>query len=152
MAELAAADARVAGLTGVVAETPDPLISAAIAAMGPAIDGLFRDNPGVFVHGAMAWDVPYVGWRSEYGATVYGRGAMVAQEGRYFFSKQVSDSPATVCVSDTTKLMTQEASTSRFYGNGRIAADAGSESNGGSTPSHENPRLVSPPCCCYCSV
>lgn len=58
--QLAAAEVRVADLsTSVVASTPDALINAAVASMGPAIDGLFRANPGIFVHGAMAWDVPY---------------------------------------------------------------------------------------------
>lgn len=52
-AQLAAADARVAALTRVSVSTPLPLINAAASAMGPAIDGLFRDNPGIFVHGAM---------------------------------------------------------------------------------------------------
>ena len=87
--------------------------------------GLFRANLGIFVHGAMAWDVPYVGWRSEYGGTVYGRGDLVAGEGRYFFSQQTLVSQSETCVSDPTKLLTQEAPTSRFYGRGHIAPYSG---------------------------
>ena len=57
-------------------------------ALGLAVDGLFRDAPGAFVHGAMAWDVLFVGWRSQYGATVLGKPELVASQGNYFFGKQ----------------------------------------------------------------
>jgi hypothetical protein len=56
LADLEAAKARVAALTMVSAVTPDALVSAAVAAMGPAIDGLYRADPGIFVHGAMVRD------------------------------------------------------------------------------------------------
>jgi hypothetical protein len=125
LATLAAAQARVARLTATSAVTPDPLINAAVAAMGPAVDGLWRNNPGAFVHGAMAWDVLYVGWRSEYGATVLGWSDKVAQEGTLFFNAQNRDSTPTQCESDPTKLLTQEAPTSRFYGRGHIGLAQG---------------------------
>lgn len=72
-----------------------------------------------------AWDVPYVGWRSEYGGTVYGRPELVAQEGRFFFNQQTLVSQSPTCQSDPTKLLTQEAPTSRFYGRGHIAPFSG---------------------------
>jgi len=123
---LAAAQQRVAALRGsAVARAPDPLVGAAAAALGTAVDGLWRSNPGIFVHGAMAWDVPYVGWRSEYGATVLGRGNLTAAEGRLLFGKQVQGSSNTKCITDATKRLTQEAQESRFYGNGRIEAFQG---------------------------
>ena len=50
--------------------------------MGMAVDGLYRDSPGGFAHGAMAWDMVLVGWRSEYGATALGWEELVASEGR----------------------------------------------------------------------
>ena len=124
-AQLAAAEQLVASLATVIAQTPFPLIDAAVAAMGPAIDGLFRDNPGIFVHGAMAWDVPYVGWRSEYGGTVYGRSDLVADEGLFFFDRQTNVSVLETCDSDPTKLLTQESPNSRFYGRGHIAPFSG---------------------------
>lgn len=49
----------------------------------------------------------------------------MANEGRYFFSHQVTEGGGAVCVSDPGKLLTQEAKSSRFYGKGRIDADAG---------------------------
>lgn len=62
-----------------------------------------------------------VGWRSEYGGTVWGWTEEVAAEGVYFFEHQVQDTGArTVCRSDPSRLMTQEAPDSRFYGKGRV--------------------------------
>lgn len=66
-----------------------------------------------------------VGWRSEYGGTVYGRSSLVAGEGAYFFGQQTQVSQSPTCESDPTKLMTQEAPTSRFYGRGHIEPYAG---------------------------
>jgi hypothetical protein len=120
-ATLAAAQQRAAGLAGAaVAHAPSALVGAALGALGAAVDGLWRADPGMFVHGAMAWDLPYVGWRSEYGATVLGWGALTAAEGRLLFSKQVRGSSNSACVTDAKMRHTQEATTSRFYGNGRI--------------------------------
>ena len=100
--------------------TPDALVDAALPALSLAVDGLFRENPGAFVHGAMAWDSLYLGWRSEYGATVFGAPELVATEGRFFFAKQVLDSPNAVCHSNPDHRFTDEAPDSRFHGKGRI--------------------------------
>ena len=89
LAQLAAAASRLEALTRTRATTPDPLVNAAVQALGLAVDGLYRDAPGAFVHGAMAWDVLFVGWRSQYGATVLGKPELVASQGNYFFGKQV---------------------------------------------------------------
>jgi len=50
-------------------ESSDLHLNAAASIAAAAVDGLYRTAPSVFVHGAMAWDVPLVGWRSEYGGT-----------------------------------------------------------------------------------
>ena len=125
-AALIAATARVTKLTRSTSITPDSLIDAALRAAGPAVDGLFRDSWGCFVHGAMAWDVLYVGWRSEYGATCLGWRDLVESEGRFFLSHQdnSSDSKAS-CLSDAAHLLTVEAPSSRFYGRGKITEAAG---------------------------
>lgn len=126
LVQLSNAQERVSTLTSTTVITvPDPLVQAAFRSMSTAVDGLFRDNPGVFVHGAMAWDVPYVGWRSEYGGTVFGRNDLVASEGTYFFGQQVQESNNTVCLSDPNKWYTSESPSSRFYGSGHIPTDAG---------------------------
>jgi hypothetical protein len=124
--QLASANQRVAALTSMSAVTPDPIVNGALKAMGAAVDGLFRDSPSMFVHGAMAWDVPYVGWRSECGATVFGRSSLVAAEGVYLFATQDTTSPRDApCVTDPSHKMTVEAQNSRFYGRGRITAFQG---------------------------
>jgi hypothetical protein len=66
----------------VVSETPSVFLDAGMSAAAAAIDGLFRDSPPVYLHGAMAWDVALVGWRSQYGATCWGWTENVAAEGR----------------------------------------------------------------------
>ena len=69
--------------------TPDPHINAGIPMAAAAVDGLWRESVQTFVHGAMAWDVPLVGWRSEYGATVFGQPERVALEGARMVKSQV---------------------------------------------------------------
>ena len=124
LAALAAAQARASGLaTRAVSATPDPLVDAGLQSMSLAVDGLFRANPGAFVHGAMAWDSLYLGWRSEYGATVFGAPELVAQEGRYFIAQQILESPNAVCHSNPDHRFTDEAPDSRFHGKGRIDSD-----------------------------
>jgi hypothetical protein len=76
--------------TRVTAKTPDTFMDGALGPAVTAVDGLWRDATPVFVHGAMGWDVPLVGWRSEYGGTVLGDGDYVAREGAYMFGNQVS--------------------------------------------------------------
>jgi hypothetical protein len=116
LAQLAAGESRLARLTRTRVTTPDLLVNAAVQALGLAVDGLFRDVPGAFVHGAMAWDSLYLGWRSQYGATVLGQPELVAKQGNYFFAKQVVTSSNRVCNSSAALLMTQEdQSTSRWY-------------------------------------
>lgn len=69
----------------------------------------------------MAWDDLYLGWRSEYGATVLGRPDLVAREGSHFFSTQVTSAGEnTQCVSSSSLRHTQEDKNSRFYGIGHI--------------------------------
>jgi hypothetical protein len=68
----------------------------------------------------MAWDALYLGWRSEYGATVFGAPELVASEGRFFMGKQILESPNARCHSDPALRLTAEAPDSRFHGKGRI--------------------------------
>ena len=95
-----------------------------------AVDGLWRDGAQTFVHGAMAWDLPLVGWRSEYGGTIFGQVDRVAMEGARMLKSQVQpDDPNrngtdnikfTRCNADPARLLTEEAQESRFYGVGRV--------------------------------
>ena len=105
----------------VATSTPDAHLDVGVSVASAAIDGLFRQAPPVFLHGAMAWDVALVGWRSEYGGTLWGWEEEVAAEGRYWFAKQVQTTGANVhCKADPGRLLTVQAPDSRFYGKGRI--------------------------------
>lgn len=125
----AAAEARGAALgRRVQAETPDKHFNVGVSVAGAAVDGLYRGTPPVFLHGAMAWDVALVGWRSQYGGTVLGWEEEVAAEGRHFFNSQVQESSSNknaVCKADPQRLLTQEAPDSRFYGKGRVKGGDG---------------------------
>ena len=70
----------------------------------------------------MAWDVPLIGWRSEYGGTVWGHPERVAAEGVYWLSKQVKEDPPghnrSTCKADASKHLASRDPDSRFYGIG----------------------------------
>ncbi len=63
----------------VSAGTPDGALDVGAPFVAAAVAGLWRPGLSMFVHGAMAWDAPYVGWRSEYGGTLMGWPEEVAQ-------------------------------------------------------------------------
>jgi hypothetical protein len=50
----------------VVADTPDPFINAAAAALSVAADGVWDEPQGAFMHGAVAWRARLLGWRGPY--------------------------------------------------------------------------------------
>ena len=102
----AAAVARTSLLAArVVSSTPDAELDAGITSTAAALDGLYRDAPPVFLHGAMAWSVALVGWRSEYGATCWGWEQEVAAEGaRRDFCDEIA---IQVCTSSGDKRKTQ---------------------------------------------
>ena len=56
----------------VVADTPDPFINAAIAALTVAADGVWDEPAGTFMHGAVAWRSRLLGWRGAYSGDALG--------------------------------------------------------------------------------
>lgn len=50
----------------VTVDTPDPFINSAVSALCVAADGMWDDKAGAFMHGAVAWRVPLLGWRGVY--------------------------------------------------------------------------------------
>jgi hypothetical protein len=56
----------------VVADTPDPFINAAIAALTVAADGVWDEPAGTFMHGAVAWRSRLLGWRGPYSGDALG--------------------------------------------------------------------------------
>jgi hypothetical protein len=76
----------------------------------------------MFVHGAMQWNSPYVGWRTSFGGAMYGWHDRVLEQAKYLVNSQVKTSTKTRPQTDTVKLMTKESSNSRFYGVGYVSA------------------------------
>lgn len=50
--------------------TPDPYLNAAVPALCTAADGIW--DPPVYVHGGVAWHLPYLGWRGAYAGSEFG--------------------------------------------------------------------------------
>lgn len=57
----------------VLVETPDPFVNAAAAALCVAADGIWDEQQGTVMHGAVAWRSPYAGWRGPYANDAFGR-------------------------------------------------------------------------------
>ncbi len=55
---------RLAGQISI--DTPDPFINAAGSALGIAANAVWDDRVGAWLHGAVAWRVPLLGWRGDY--------------------------------------------------------------------------------------
>lgn len=87
------------------------------------MDGLWRDDPPVFLHGAMAWDVALVGWRSGFGGTALGWHERVAQ-GRYIHVRSsIQNAPSRkhgTCAADPKHRLCLAAQNSRLHGKGRV--------------------------------
>jgi hypothetical protein len=99
--------------------TPEAALDTAVAALGAALDATWY--PPVFVHGGMAWNEPFPGWRVLFGPTACGWHERVLAEARYYLSYQVQTSDRTRPLSDPARLHTVQAAESRFHGVGRIA-------------------------------
>lgn len=69
----AAAEQRQKQMAGqVVVETPDAFINAAAAALNVAADGVWDEQQGAFMHGAVAWRNRLLGWRGMYSGDALG--------------------------------------------------------------------------------
>lgn len=53
-------------------DTPDPFINAAAAALSTAADGVWDEEQGAFMHGAVAWRSKLLGWRGPYAGDALG--------------------------------------------------------------------------------
>jgi hypothetical protein len=62
-----AAERQRRALSGkVVADTPDPFVNAAVAALSVSGDSVWDESQGAFMHGAVAWRSKLLGWRGPY--------------------------------------------------------------------------------------
>ncbi len=79
-------------------ETPDPFINAASAALNVAADAIWDEGKGAYMHGAVGWRVPLLGWRASYAGDALGWPERTRRHIEGFTSKQitapVSEKPA----------------------------------------------------------
>lgn len=105
----------------IILKTPDEKLNAMASVSAAAIDGIWYDS--VYVHGGMLWNIPFPGWRTLFGGTVYGWHERVKREAHYYLSSQIKHSLSRYPKGDTGLLLTLQHKDSRFYGSGRINRD-----------------------------
>ncbi len=108
--------------TQVTANTPDPYFDCGVASVCAALDGVYY--PPVYVHGGMMFNIPFLGWRTLYGPTVFGRHESVLSAARYYLSFQNKKSDKIKAVADVDQRMTIQSKASRFYGKGHITQNS----------------------------
>ena len=102
-------------------QTPDSCLNALSVNVAAATDG--RWYPPRFVHGPMAWNVPYLGWRSTFGPIMLGWHDRVLTEAKYYIGYQVTKSNKKEAKADPELLLTAQDADSRFNGVGSIQKD-----------------------------
>jgi len=107
--------------TQVVSSSPDPMLDAQVAAACHAMNGTYL--PPVYVHGAMAWNLPFLGWRSVYGVTAFGWYDNVKAQGLHYFGKQEKGDRRNTALSDPNTDHTLQSPDSIYWGKGRIPTD-----------------------------
>ncbi len=75
----------------VVAETPDPFLNAAFAALCVAADAIWDEQQGVFMHGAVAWRSKLLGWRGPYAGDALGWHDRARRHFAYWAGQQVTN-------------------------------------------------------------
>jgi len=87
---------RVAIATKVTADTPDPYLNAAVAALCVAADGIWDESSGVFEHGAVAWRSRLLGWRGPYSGDELGWFDREVRHLTYWAGRQDTSNPPPV--------------------------------------------------------
>lgn len=75
----------------VVADTPDPFINAAVAALSVSGDSVWDESQGVFMHGAVAWRSKLLGWRGPYVGDALGWHDRARRHLAYWTGRQNTD-------------------------------------------------------------
>lgn len=121
-AAFAAAEARMQMLaTRVRCRTPDPYLDASVSCVTTVLDAIFYKPK--MVHGAMAWNMPYLGWRTFYGSTSLGWHDRMRVVADHYLPTQVLTGGGE-CVLDPERLLTLPiAKESRFWGAGHMSVD-----------------------------
>ena len=104
----------------VVVETPDAWLNAAVGASCNVMDAVFRN--GMFTHAGMRWGEPLLGWRTQFGGTVYGWHDRVLTEAKYCLGKQITESDKLQPQADEKDGLACQSPDSRLFGKGRVNA------------------------------
>ena len=87
----------------VVADTPDPFINAAVAALCIAADGVWDEPSGTVMHGAVAWRAKLLGWRGPYANDALGWHDRARRHFAYWSTRQNTNPvPAAILPADPT--------------------------------------------------
>jgi Domain of unknown function (DUF4450) len=105
----------------ITVKTPDEKLNTLASVSASVIDGVWYDS--VFVHGGMLWNMPFPGWRTIFGGTVYGWHDRVKKQARYYINSQNKSTIKKYPKADTAFLSTLQHKDSRFYGAGHIDKD-----------------------------
>ncbi len=105
----------------VIVETPVDWLNLAVPCSSIGMDAAYY--PPVYVHGTMAWNIPFPGWRTTYGPTAYGWHDNAKTEYIYYIASQTTESNKRFARADPNLGYGQQAQDSRFYGKGRIQKD-----------------------------
>ncbi len=105
----------------VVVSTPDPWFDAAVGASVNVEDALFRE--GIYTHSGMRWSTALLGWRTIFGATVFGWHDNVKTQARTCIAKQITSSDYKTPRANPDTLLTSQAADSRMFGKGRVDLD-----------------------------
>ncbi len=117
----AAAVDALARIELLTSRSPDPRLDAAVTAVCHAVDANCERDPAIFRHGAMAFNIRFIGWRVICGATMLGQHDRVLDNARYTIGLQKTSDPDRIAASpDVSKLRTHEGPDSRYRGAGYL--------------------------------
>jgi len=91
---LAEAEARRRSIAEqVVIRTPDAYVNAATAALNVAADAIWDESKHAYMHGAVGWRVPLLGWRGPYAGDALGQHDRTRRHIEGFAGKQITTPP-----------------------------------------------------------
>ena len=99
-------------------QTPDPYMNAAVPAICSAADGIWE--PPVYMHGGVAWHMPYLGWRGAYVASEFGWHDRAQMHFRAFADVQLKEPATGQPHADPESNLARQASDSVIYSRGYI--------------------------------
>ena len=99
-------------------QTPDPYMNAAVPAICSAADGIWE--PPVYMHGGVAWHMPYLGWRGAYIGSEFGWHERAQMHFRAFGDVQLKEPASGQPHADPESNLARQASDSVMFSRGYI--------------------------------